>query len=644
MAFNLIGGGLLSQDRTPLASGIRRTALFGLLGSTALLSACAGVGSSDVTRVTQLSCDLSSVQNGFKPDANTSVVAVRVVKAGETVVGADSPAHKVTMKNDVCLVKLLIGPGNTAEPTAAPSYSQGIGMEIWLPAKDVWNERIRNYGGGGWVGGGHRYADQIGSKIPGIVNANIGYAVGTHDGGQARFQDGSFFLKADGTINQSLMQDFWTRSVYEQAVKTRALVKAYYGKDPKFSYLDGHSQGGRQTLKAAQEFPGLYDGYLVAAPAINVSKMGVTSTYPQLVMKADLGFTALDTAQAAAFAGKYNAVNTLAVKSCDKAGLGFLLDPFACTYDPSRDPLALCAGVAGNGVTGANATGTCVNLTEANAINKIWYGATIDGSHDPNQSYDARSGKSLGAKQLWWAWGKGTNTAGSITAPVGTDWQALVNQDASYASSMAGSYASQATKAFTNASTPVRDRWLQLTYATLTGSFINGLTLQPFLGNPNTDNPDLAKARDLNRKILMVGGLADNSIPAAGWINYYHRVATAMGGDSATQKFFRLYMVPGLAHSSTGASTSLDNGFAGYPANKAVPLPLLPGPNNTAPTEAQDQMFTVLKDWVENGVVPGDITIYSGDQSVGYPICVYPKKTTWNGSGNPKVPASYTCQ
>ena len=30
--------------------------------------------------------------------------------------------------------------------------------------------------------------------------------------------------------------------------------------------------------------------------------------------------------------------------ACDKAGLGFLLDPFACDYDPARDAAALCVG------------------------------------------------------------------------------------------------------------------------------------------------------------------------------------------------------------------------------------------------------------------------------------------------------------
>lgn len=46
----------------------------------------------------------------------------------------------------------------------------------------------------------------------------------------------------------------------------------------------------------------------------------------------------------------------------------------------------------------------------------------------------------------------------------------------------------------------------------------------------------LPKLRDLNRKILMHGGLADNSIPTAGWINDYTRVSAAMGGAAAGQK------------------------------------------------------------------------------------------------------------
>ena len=120
-------------------------------------------------------CD-DGLKTAFRPGSDTSVVAVRLVKKGEELMAPDAP-RPVTAAADLCLVKLLVGPGVTAEkdPTAR-SYSEGIGIEVWLPAHANWNERIRNYGGGGWVGGGLRYADKIGSKVPAVVNANMGYA------------------------------------------------------------------------------------------------------------------------------------------------------------------------------------------------------------------------------------------------------------------------------------------------------------------------------------------------------------------------------------------------------------------------------------------------------------------------------------
>jgi feruloyl esterase len=290
-----------------------------------------------------LACD-DGIKAAFKPDANTTVVAVRQVRKGEQLVAPDSPGA-ITAAADMCLVKLLVGPGVTAEKDPnARSYSEGIGIEVWLPSHSLWNERIRNYGGGGWVGGGHRYADKIGSKVPAIVNANMGYASGTTDAGQPWYQDGSFAFLSDGSVNAEGLRDFSVRAMVEQAVKTKALVTLYYGSEPKFNYFDGHSQGGRQGLKIAQERPELYDGYMIAQPALSIPSFGVAAIYPQIIMKAELGFTAIDKPRAAAYAKKVEAANRRAVASCDKAGLGFPLDPFACDYDPTRQRWAVCRG------------------------------------------------------------------------------------------------------------------------------------------------------------------------------------------------------------------------------------------------------------------------------------------------------------
>jgi hypothetical protein len=122
----------------------RRIGLWALL----LLGSC---GSVVPALAEQLACD-DGIKAAFHPDADTSVVAVRQVKKGEELLAPDAP-KPVTAAADLCLVKLLVGPGVTAEKdVTARSYSAGIGIEVWLPTPADWNERIRNYGGGGWVG------------------------------------------------------------------------------------------------------------------------------------------------------------------------------------------------------------------------------------------------------------------------------------------------------------------------------------------------------------------------------------------------------------------------------------------------------------------------------------------------------------
>ena len=295
----------------------------------------------------------------------------------------------------------------------------------------------------------------------------------------------------------------------------------------------------------------------------------------------------------------------------------------------------LCAGVAGEGVTGSNAdAATCMSLKEANALNRIWYGATSDGSFDAAQSADARSGKSLGKNQLWWTFTKSTAIGNQITS-ASAYGVALALQDVSYAAD-----ASTASgDPITNASTNVRNKWLELDYAGLADAVNKGVALQPTLfSDLITDKADLAKLRELGRKVVVYTGLVDDAIPPAGNINYHERVVAAMGGHAEVQKFMRMYLLPGSAHSSQGRAYTVGG------KNDTVPLPKLPGNANQTPTREQDQFFTALVDWVEKDAAPGEILLTSRDNSVSYPVCVYPLRTTWNGNGDAKQASSYSCR
>jgi Tannase and feruloyl esterase len=286
-------------------------------------------------------------------------------------------------------------------------------------------------------------------------------------------------------------------------------------------------------------------------------------------------------------------------------------------------------------VTGSNAdAAACMSLKEANALNRIWFGATSDGSFDVAQSPDARSGKSLGKNQLWWTFTKSTGIGGQITS-AGADNVALALQDVSYTAD------ASATSAIpiTNASTSVRNKWMELDYAGLAAAVNKNVALQPTLfSDLITDKPDLAKLRDLGRKVIVYTGLVDDAIPPAGNINYHERVVAAMGGDAEVQKFMRMYLLPGSAHSSQGRAYTVGG------KNDTVPLPKLPGNANQTPTREQDQFFTALVDWVEKGAAPGEIMLTSRDKSVSYPVCVYPQRTTWNGSGPATQASSYSCR
>ena len=54
--------------------------------------------------------------------------------------------------------------------------------------------------------------------------------------------------------------------MHELAVKSKAIIAAFYGQAPKYSYWNGCSAGGKQGLKEAQMFPGDFDGIVAGTP------------------------------------------------------------------------------------------------------------------------------------------------------------------------------------------------------------------------------------------------------------------------------------------------------------------------------------------------------------------------------------------
>src|SRR5204862_648157 len=126
------------------------------------------------------------------------------------------------------------------------------------------------------------------------------------------------------------LTDFAYRAVHEMTVQAKALINAYYGRAPRFSYWNGCSTGGRQGLMAAQRYPADFDAILAGAPAnyqTHLHAWDLTVAIPPLKDPAG-----------AVPAAKLAMLNRAVIEACDaRDGVkdGLLNDPRACRLDPA---------------------------------------------------------------------------------------------------------------------------------------------------------------------------------------------------------------------------------------------------------------------------------------------------------------------
>jgi pimeloyl-ACP methyl ester carboxylesterase len=383
----------------------------------------------------------------------------------------------------------------------ALTVSPQIRIEVWLP-KDTWNGRFRGEGGGG-------YAGQIsyGGLAAGI---RAGYATASTDTGHPASVGGTFALNPDGTLNMTLIADFAERSLHELVIKAKAVINAYYGKAPAYSYWNGCSTGGRQGLMAAQRFPDEYDGLVIGAPAINWDRFIAAELWPAIVMNKTVGSPIA--------ASKLNAVTKAAVVAHDsRDGVvdGVNNDPRKSTYDPGA--LACKAGdpSTSSGSPRAESRGddasSCLSPQEADAVRKIWRGPT-----------------SSTGERLWFGLEPGTplgGLAGTNAFPIATThFQHWLRQD------------------------PAFD-WRTLTEADFEADF--NRSQQKFNTVIGTDDANLAAFRKSGGKMIIWQGEADPLIFPRGTVNYFDRVLAANGGQQVGE-FARLYMAPGVGHCGGG--------------------------------------------------------------------------------------------
>src|SRR5712691_1362326 len=158
--------------------------------------------------------------------------------------------------------------------TIKPSSDSDIQFEVWMPAEG-WNGRFRGVGNGGFAGSIAR------RSLARAVTS--GYAVGSTDTGHRG--DGTDARWARG--HPEKVVDFGYRAIHEMTEKSKAIVRAFYGRAAERSYFHGCSNGGRQALMEAQRFPEDYDGIVAGAPANFWTHLLAKAAFDMQAMTAD---------------------------------------------------------------------------------------------------------------------------------------------------------------------------------------------------------------------------------------------------------------------------------------------------------------------------------------------------------------------
>ncbi len=555
----------------------------------------------------------AALDKAFASDRLTSVVLVKAFGRGDPLaIGEPVTTHTASAANDICLVKLNVGPGNPGPPDA-PSTSPGIGIEVWLPAPDSWNERIHNIGGlGGYDGGAQGSPTQVGWPYA-AAHAGIEGAVSASTDAGHTPTNGAWGMNPDGSFATQSWIDYAHRAQHEMAVKTKALATAFYGRAPKYAYFEGASTGGRHGYRLAQQYPEDYDGIAAYCPALNFAELATAWVYRSLIIERDLAGTPLTE-------GQMDLVSNAAIHACDVVGgqhMGYIMDNAACRYDPTEDRSVLCVADGGT-----NSSSDAVTRSQAQAINKIWYGLTSDGSV-PSPVMDNGIKAELSSVHRWYGLPRGTSLYGVYFARLGFKMSA-------HDGYIAGQVALQmqdpalAEPTFRNAVSDGRGRWKDLSYEQLALAFGRATSLDEQFGRLSSDNPDLSAFKARGAKLLSWHGWNDEAIPVQRTIQYFDQVVAKMGDLTAVDDFFKLYLVPGGGHMSPHGTSN---------------------PNASAPAVAPGQFYRLLVDWVEHGLKPDRVVIESPSGSptrITQPIYPYPRRTTYV-AGDPNRADSYTC-
>nr|POF17881.1 putative feruloyl esterase b-2 [Quercus suber] len=410
--------------------------------------------------------------------------------------------------------------------------------------------------------------------------SGLGYAaIGDNAGHNSSSFDGSWTLN-----NNEEIIDWSYRARHSSVQVGKAVTDQFYGKAHNHSYYIGCSAGGSQGLHSAQYYPNDFDGIIAGSPAADFNHLQDWSArFVELTgfNSSDPRFLTQD---------QWITVQSQILSQCDTAidGVndGILEDPTLCQFNST--PL-ICTG--GN-------TANCLTATQVNTVNQVFsdlyntqnqllFPALLYGSQVDAYRLGQLSGSIQGIARDWFRGGIYNNSNFDVTKVNQTDY---ARADA-----------------------------------------LNNLH-----GDIASFGGDLSAFRAAGKKMMIYHGLADPLVSGTNSQRYYLKVAKNLTlTNTQIDNFMRLFRISGMAHCGVGGISGAGAWMFGQ---------------NAAASAAQDNIITNLVNWVENNNAPDTLLgtkFYYDTPSFGVQFtrrhCRFPYRTTYNGSGDPNNPDSWSC-
>ncbi|KAH8881326.1 tannase and feruloyl esterase [Thozetella sp. PMI_491] len=485
------------------------------------------------------------------------------------------------------------GPSDLGQPNYAYNLPQLCAVTVrvssyrfglFLPTASTWNGRFLAVGNYAFLGG-INWVDMTPGPQYGMAT------ISTDTGHNSGAADISW-----SAGNPTAQTDWGYASLNGSIHYGKLFTERYYNKKISYSYYTGCSTGGRQGIKQVQVDTASIDGALVGAAAWHENHL-----MPWYTKLGSVNLPENDPKNI--YAKEWGILTGLALRQCDSLDgvTDNIISNDNCTIPDSAFLTIQCGqpGVDPN---------NCLTAAQVETSKKAYSDYVINGTLVYNGPIP----------------GSESDFASSLTAglPSGFDqqWEKyMLYNDPNWT--------------YQNFSDQV---------------FFDSVRINP--GNATADHFDISAFRDRGGKILMYHGVADGLVPTKGSTLYYTSTRDTLN-DQQLQKWFRLFQVPGMHH-CWGTDTSVNAPWYFAAAGQPAQLYPLDTTGYSTPGHRGDKKFDALLalvDWVEKGSAVDSIiaTAYnSGSLTVNRtrPLCPWPKKAVWNGTGDQNAAASWACQ